>query len=267
MKRLSLLVILLCSLQLFACAKPSIELGIASHPNINPDHSGRPSPVKIKMFELRSNVAFEHADFQTLFTNPIQALGAELLATDEFILIPGEARTITYIPNPSTEYIGIIAGFRQLDRALWRIAYIVDAGTKNEIGIEISDANLFLIIGDALDDWSPERVIKSNPNMLQQTSPSSITPQNNKLQPSQQLDSSPPKMLSMPETTKATSSEIQKQTLDTINPYLPKEPIQLNSPSQILPKAPKIPTKYNIPIGSSKMTIPSEILNPIISIK
>ena len=59
---------------------PRIDLALASQPNINPDHSGRPSPVIVKTFELRTDLNFKQADFQSLFDRPVQVLGADLVA-------------------------------------------------------------------------------------------------------------------------------------------------------------------------------------------
>ena len=100
---------------------PRIDLALASQPNINPDHSGRPSPVIVKTFELRTDLNFKQADFQSLFDRPVQVLGADLVAADEMVLIPGEARKVAYSPHPETKYLGVIGGFRQLERSQWRM--------------------------------------------------------------------------------------------------------------------------------------------------
>lgn len=142
------------------CSKPRIELAVASQPNVNPDHSGRPSPVLVKMYELRNDLVFKQADFQALFNTPIQVLGADLIAADELVLIPGEARRLAYHPNPNTRFIGIIAGFRHLDRALWRVIKPVNPEKKNWVAMELNDVTILVVPDQDAEDWDPEKAVR-----------------------------------------------------------------------------------------------------------
>ncbi len=143
-----------------ACSRPRTELLVASQPNVNPDFTGRPSPVVLKVYELRRGLAFRQADFQTLFDRPIQALGSDILAADELVFVPGEARTVTYLHGPDAHFLGIVAGFRQMDRARWRSLRPIDADGKNLIGLELNDASILVIPTSKLKDWNPEESVK-----------------------------------------------------------------------------------------------------------
>lgn len=157
----ALLLCLLCCIPLsFGCSKSRIELAIASQPNVNPDHSGRPSPVIVKVLELRSDLVFKQAEFQTMFDTPLQVLGADLVAADELVFIPGEARRVAYQPTPNTKWIGIVAGFRQIDRALWRIIKPVDPKDKNWLSFELNDASIILVPDKDAKDWNPENAVR-----------------------------------------------------------------------------------------------------------
>lgn len=142
------------------CAKPAIDLAVASHTNVNPDHTGRPSPVIVKVFEMRSDLAFTQSDFRLLFESPVKALGADLLAMDEMVLVPGEARRIEYAPVFGTMYLGVVAGFRQMDRAVWRVVTPIDFEDRNSVGVEVRDASLLLIPSDEAPDWDPLRAVR-----------------------------------------------------------------------------------------------------------
>lgn len=161
---LTILLVLLC-----ACSSPRITMEVASQPNVNPDNSGRPSPVILKMYEMRGDMAFRQSDFQTLFEEPMKVLGAELVAADELTLVPGEARTVGYAPMPETRFVGIIAGFRQLERADWRRVIPVNAEKPNLIRLELNDTSLILI--DEGADWSPENSVRSYQERLKQPEP------------------------------------------------------------------------------------------------
>lgn len=150
---------------LSACGKPRIDLAVASMPNLNPDHSGRPSPVVIKLYELRGDLAFKQSDFQTLFANPTQALGADLIAADEIVFVPGEAKTISYEPMPETKFAGIVAAFRQMDRAHWRIIVPIDPEGKNRIPFELTDV-FITFIGAEHNDWTPEESLRRQQNRI-----------------------------------------------------------------------------------------------------
>lgn len=158
--RLVSLLAVLCLLMVPAgCSKPRIELAVASQPNVNPDHSGRPSPIIVKMYELRGDLSFKQSDFQSLFHEPVQTLGADLVAADELLFVPGEARRVAYEPMPETRFVGIVGGFRQMERAQWRAIAPVDPEKKNVVPLELNDVSLILVPAD--DDWKPEERVRS----------------------------------------------------------------------------------------------------------
>jgi type VI secretion system protein VasD len=153
-----LIIVALC---FSGCGGTRLDLNVASQPNINPDNSGRPSPVLVKTYELRNDLAFNQADFQSLFGNPVQALGADLVATDELVFIPGEARKVSYKPTEETRFLGIVAGFRQMERAHWRIIKPVDPEKRSLIALEFNDTTILVVPDKEAEDWEPEEAVKS----------------------------------------------------------------------------------------------------------
>ena len=157
---------------LCGCGKPSIDLAVASQTNVNPDHTGRPSPVIVKIYEMRSDLAFSQSDFGPLFESPVQVLGADLLAADEVLLVPGEARRITYEPVEGTRFLGVLAGFRQMERARWKTVAPIDCEESNAVGIELRDVTVALIPDEDVSDWDPLEAVKEFHNPVGETSPS-----------------------------------------------------------------------------------------------
>lgn len=151
---------------LCACSSPRITMQVASQPNVNPDNSGRPSPVIVKVYEMRGDLAFRQSDFQTLFETPMRVLGASLVAADELTFVPGEARVVEYAPMPETRYVGVLAGFRQMERAKWRAVIRVDPEDKNLIRLELNDTSMISI--DPSADWSPEESVRSYQERLKE---------------------------------------------------------------------------------------------------
>jgi type VI secretion system protein VasD len=154
-------ILLLMSVLLGGCTTPRVDLALAIQPNVNPDHTGRPSPVIIKVYELRSDLAFKQSDFYPLFENPVQVLGADLLAADELVVVPGEARRVIYEPATETRFMGIMAGFRQMERGQWKVVSSVNPETKNAVSIEVNDATLILIPREKASDWDPEQAVRN----------------------------------------------------------------------------------------------------------
>ena len=168
---LFLCLLLMCVACLSGCSKPCIDLVVASQPNVNPDYSGRPSPVIVKMYELRRDMAFKQAEFQTLFEKPMQALGADLIAADELVFTPGEVRRVEYQPGTTTRFIGLVAGFRHMERAQWRGIRHIDPELRNIVAIELNDASMLLIPESEAKSWKPEDAIRSYQESLVTTIP------------------------------------------------------------------------------------------------
>jgi type VI secretion system protein VasD len=118
---------------LFACAtqvqaqeakeQTKLVLTIEAAPGVNPDGSLRPSPIKVRIYELKDPGAFSEADYFSLDTTDKITLAADMLARDEFILRPGESRTIERKSNAQTTAIGVLAGYRDLPNSTWRVIH------------------------------------------------------------------------------------------------------------------------------------------------
>jgi type VI secretion system protein VasD len=101
----------------------NLQIKVSASDRANPDEQGRAAPVMVRIFELKSTHAFENADFFTLQVDNKSVLGDDALATDEFILRPGDVRTLRRLSNPSTTAIGVLAGYRDLGKSVWRTVY------------------------------------------------------------------------------------------------------------------------------------------------
>ena len=98
----------------------TLKGSIQASENVNPDASGRPSPVVVKIYQLEANSKFAQADYFPLFDNPEATLGADLLAFEEMILGPGDIKAYEGEYDARTRYIGVAAGFRDINQAEWK---------------------------------------------------------------------------------------------------------------------------------------------------
>ena len=100
-----------------------LELAIVASDAVNPDEKGRSSPILVRVYELKNDAVFQESDFFTLQKQDKLTLGSDLLTKDDFILRPGETKTIRRKTYPDTTAIGILAAYRQLNTSTWRIVH------------------------------------------------------------------------------------------------------------------------------------------------
>jgi len=121
-----------------------LNLTLEAALNVNPDQRGRPSPVALKLFELKSVAGFDKADFFALFDKERETLGQELVAREEFLLKPGDRIVQSRKLAPETQYVGFIAGFRDLERAQWRLAVSADTVGKGPVNLQLESTRIGL---------------------------------------------------------------------------------------------------------------------------
>lgn len=101
-------------------ALTKLDLTLAASDEVNPDRHGRPSPVVVQLLELRHPVAFENADFFSLYGRGEQALPKDWVASEELELRPGERRELKLSVEPHSRYVGVLAAYRDLPQVQWR---------------------------------------------------------------------------------------------------------------------------------------------------
>src|SRR6266567_876779 len=116
---------LACSIGLMAgcgSSAPLLQGSIKAAPTTNPDGRGRPSPIVVRVYELKSLAAFDSADFFSLFAKEAETLGSDLVGREEYDPRPAETRPYRRQLQPDTKFIGVVAAFRDLENSRWRQA-------------------------------------------------------------------------------------------------------------------------------------------------
>ena len=93
---------------------------VAADDLINPNTESQPSPVVLRIYELKSLNAFQQATFFQLLDNDTALLGQDMLGKRELEIKPGEKQAFDRATPVETRFIGVIAGFRESDKATWR---------------------------------------------------------------------------------------------------------------------------------------------------
>lgn len=120
---------------IFKAAIASVGGDLVAAADLNPSGTGRPSPLPLRIFELKAATAFNKADFLPLYQAELQALGDEMLSREEIVLAPGETRAMQKVLNPETRFIGVFGAYRSFERAVWRSIAPVQPGKKHQLQI------------------------------------------------------------------------------------------------------------------------------------
>ena len=136
-------------LGLVACASPPkpppptiIQVSLDAQANVNPDARGRPSPVVVRFYELKTPANFNAADFFSLFDRDKETLAADMLTRDEFQLMPGDKKQFQRPTQPDTRFVGVVAAFRDLERAQWRVISAVPLQQTTPIVIKLDGSKM-----------------------------------------------------------------------------------------------------------------------------
>ncbi|HUD32911.1 MAG TPA: type VI secretion system lipoprotein TssJ [Variovorax sp.] len=141
------------SLALAACgAKPLLApkprvltIDVLAAASLNPSASGRPSPVVVRIYELKAAAPFESADFVMLFDKDQATLGGDVVARDEFVLGPRESTAIRRDLTADSKFIAVMAAFRDLERAKWRAVVPVVAGQDNALSVRLETSTVSIV--------------------------------------------------------------------------------------------------------------------------
>jgi len=98
-----------------------LEGDLIASGSVNPNREGRASPVTIVIYHLKSPEAFLAKDFFNLYSADSGALADDLIQRIDMQIQPGQTLPIASEFDPETTHIGVLAAFRDIDNADWRV--------------------------------------------------------------------------------------------------------------------------------------------------
>ena len=103
-------------------AKVKTAMALSAGGDVNPDRNQRPSPVLVRVYQLRADAAFNDSRFEPLYDDDKKVLADAFVTRDEFTLAPGDKRVIDVVLADETRFIGVIAAFRDIAASdtVWR---------------------------------------------------------------------------------------------------------------------------------------------------
>jgi type VI secretion system protein VasD len=123
-----------------ACAAPpapppptSVALTIATTPDMN-----NSAPARVQVYYLASSAGFQGQDYFALSGDPQVALGADLVATDEYLLNPGGGAADQKTFDRPVTHVGVVVGFRDIGTAAWRGTLPLTANAANPVKVTVT---------------------------------------------------------------------------------------------------------------------------------
>ena len=89
-----------------------LKLTFVVDADVNPDDNKTPSPLFVRMYELKSPKMFNKANFIDIYERDSEVLGADMIDKQRLKHIrPGETREASFVLNKDTKYVGLFAEF------------------------------------------------------------------------------------------------------------------------------------------------------------
>ncbi|MBX2809311.1 MAG: type VI secretion system lipoprotein TssJ [Cellvibrionaceae bacterium] len=103
--------------------QPYDDITIEASTHANMDNNNRPSPIQIKIYELRSRSTFDNLDFDRAFYHAATLLSDQLLSEASYTIQPGELIKHRVNLQKKAKFIAISASFIDIDNARWKHIY------------------------------------------------------------------------------------------------------------------------------------------------
>ena len=110
-----------------------LEIKFKVDADVNPDDDRKPSPLFIRMYQLKSTKMFSRANFIDLYEKDKEVLGADMISKQILRRIkPGESRDENFILDKDVRFIGLYAEFLQYKNASYKL--LIPVVPTNVIG-------------------------------------------------------------------------------------------------------------------------------------
>ncbi len=119
-----------------------LNLRLTASDQLNPDLNGRPSPIVVRLYELKHAVAFENADFFSLYERARESLAPDMVATEELELRPGETVELKLSVQKGSRYVGVVAAYRDLSQASWRSTLHLAPQTATDVDLTLDGSGI-----------------------------------------------------------------------------------------------------------------------------
>ncbi|UCR84254.1 type VI secretion system lipoprotein TssJ [Pseudomonas chlororaphis] len=97
-----------------------VVMHIQAAADLNLSAGGQATPVRVRLYELKSGAVFSRADYFSLVNATSATLSTDLVAQDELLIQPGQQLTLERKLDEQSRLLGLVVSYRELDSAVWR---------------------------------------------------------------------------------------------------------------------------------------------------
>ena len=115
-----------------------IKVQLQADEYTNPNENGEPSPVVVRVYQLKEVTAFQNAEYFDLADNDKKVLGGDLIGVQEYEMTPGKSQDYNRDVSSEATHIGVVASFRDIESAQWRDTIELQQEKKNEFVIYLT---------------------------------------------------------------------------------------------------------------------------------
>ncbi|MCK8784375.1 type VI secretion system lipoprotein TssJ [Roseomonas sp. NAR14] len=118
------------------------SLQVNASPGVNPNSEEQPSPIVVRVYELKSVDTFNQLSFFDLYNEDAAKLGADLLNRRELEMQPGKSQAWERDADPAARFIGVVAAYRSLNGITWRASVPLEVEGRNRVLIQLDPLSL-----------------------------------------------------------------------------------------------------------------------------
>ena len=122
-----------------------VQIDFVIDSDINPDELDTPSPLFIRMYELKTAKMMRRADFIEIYERDKKVLGADMVKVHKLKHFkPGESRTEHFVLQEDTNYVALFGEFLEFKDAKYKLIIPVVANNvfRNSVVIRVSGNKL-----------------------------------------------------------------------------------------------------------------------------
>ncbi|MGF6568605.1 type VI secretion system protein VasD [Paraburkholderia sp. GAS333] len=98
-----------------------LNVDLTARASINPDEAKRSTSVAVRVYQLKDRKLFDKASYDDLLKNDKTVLARDLQDSMGTVVNPGASASVTQPMHADTEYVGIVAFYRDPDsNGSWR---------------------------------------------------------------------------------------------------------------------------------------------------
>ena len=128
--------------------------------DVNPNIAGSPSPIFVRLYELKANTAFVTAGFFALWDEEDKALGKDLESRQQVVLSPGQQAKVEREFADGSAFLGVAAAYQDVQNAIWRAIQPIPAHETTTIQIDVGRTAVVLTVKKPEKPAKPDKPAK-----------------------------------------------------------------------------------------------------------